>query len=239
MPSNKKSSKSSKEDKKLSVLLDVVIEHYINKGDPIGSKFLHTVEWVEYAPSTLRKYLNQLEQEWLVYQAYNSSGRIPTIEGMKAYVSSMIDSSQLPVPVTNYDFEVNTTRTGLRYLVETLSTYVDGVVTGFIRNDEYYFLWINKLLKWELLTESELVKYIIEFIESQGVVSVISSQMIKNHQIYHTFVQEDEKVVSIMYTKVIVNEYEAILSIIWPLRSNYKQNLDVLKQFVDSYKAKN
>jgi transcriptional regulator of heat shock response len=227
------------EHTKLSTLLDVVIEHYIDKWDPIGSKFLHTVEWVEYAPSTLRKYLHQLEQEWLVYQAYNSSGRIPTIDGMKAYVTSMIETSQLPVPVTTYDFEVNTTRTGLRYLVETLSTYVDGVVTGFIRNDEYYFLGINKLLKWEILTEWELVKYIIEFIESQRVVSVISSQMMKNSQIYHTFVQEDDKVISIMYTKIVVNDYEAILSIIWPMRSNYKQNLDVLKQFVDSYRIKN
>gem|GEM_PF-2264444 len=75
-----------------------------------------------------------------MYQAYNSSGRIPTIEGMKAYVGDMIESTQLPVPKTTYDFEVSTTRTGLRYLVETLSTYVDGVVTGFVRNDEYYFL---------------------------------------------------------------------------------------------------
>lgn len=224
------------EHTKLSTLLDVVIEHYIDKWDPIGSKFLHTVEWVEYAPSTLRKYLNQLEQEWLVYQAYNSSGRIPTIDGMKAYVTSMIETSQLPAPVTTYDFEVNTTRVWLRYLVETLSTYVDGVVTGFIRNDDYYFLGINKLLKWEMLTEWELVKYIIDFIESQRVVSALSWQMIRNHQIYHTFIQEDDKVISIMYAKIVVNDYEAILSIIWPMRSNYKQNLDVLKQFIDTYK---
>jgi len=60
---------------------------------------------------------------------------------------------QLPVPKTTYDFEISTTRTGLRYLVETLSSYVDGVVTGFIRNDDYYFLGINKLLKGEMLTE--------------------------------------------------------------------------------------
>lgn len=232
------SKKSPKEYSKLSTLLDVVIEHYIDKWDPIGSKFLHTIEWVEYAPSTLRKYLNQLEQEWLVYQAYNSSGRIPTIEGMKAYVGGMITESQLPVPTTTYEFEVNSTRTGLRYLVETLSTYVDGVVTGFIRNDDYYFLGINKLLQWDLLTQWELVKHIIEFIENQGVVAVISGQLMKNHQIYHTFVQEWEKVISIMYTKVVVNDYEAILSIIWPMRINYKQNLDVLKQFVDSYKGR-
>ncbi len=67
------------EDKLLS-LLGIVIDNYINKGDPIGSKFLHTLETLEYAPSTLRKYLNLLEKEGLVYQPYNSSGRIPTVQ---------------------------------------------------------------------------------------------------------------------------------------------------------------
>ena len=37
------------EDKLLS-LLGVVIDNYINKGDPIGSKFLHTLDTLEYAP---------------------------------------------------------------------------------------------------------------------------------------------------------------------------------------------
>lgn len=49
-------------DPKLLLLLDIVIEHYISKGDPIGSKFLHSLNDVQYAPSTLRKYLNVLEK---------------------------------------------------------------------------------------------------------------------------------------------------------------------------------
>ena len=52
-----------RQDEKLLALLDVVIDTYINKGEPIGSKFLNTLEDVEYAPSTLRKYLNILEKQ--------------------------------------------------------------------------------------------------------------------------------------------------------------------------------
>jgi CubicO group peptidase (beta-lactamase class C family) len=48
--------------------------------NPVGSKYLHTLEEVKYAPSTLRKYLNLLEENGLVYQPYNSSGRVPTVE---------------------------------------------------------------------------------------------------------------------------------------------------------------
>ena len=73
-------------------LLHVVIDNYISKGEPIGSKFLSTMEWSEmdYAPSTLRKYLQQLESSWLVYQPYNSSGRIPTVQGLSSYLDTFL-----------------------------------------------------------------------------------------------------------------------------------------------------
>ena len=70
----------AKKNPKLLWLLSIVIDTYINKGDPVGSKFLHSLELTDYAPSTLRKYLNQLEKDGLVYQPYNSSGRLPTVE---------------------------------------------------------------------------------------------------------------------------------------------------------------
>ena len=63
---------------KLLALLDTVIECYLDKGEPVGAKFLNSLEVVDYAPSTLRKYLNILEKQGMVYQPYNSSGRIPT-----------------------------------------------------------------------------------------------------------------------------------------------------------------
>ena len=40
---------------KLLALLDTVIECYLDKGEPVGSKFLNSLEVVDYAPSTLRK----------------------------------------------------------------------------------------------------------------------------------------------------------------------------------------
>jgi heat-inducible transcriptional repressor len=72
----------TKSNDTLLQILHVVIDHYITKGEPIGSKFLSTLEGTEmdYAPSTLRKYLHQLEESGMVYQPYNSSGRIPTVQ---------------------------------------------------------------------------------------------------------------------------------------------------------------
>ena len=69
-----------RQDEKLLALLDAVIDNYISKGEPVGSKFLHSLGDLEGAPSTLRKYLHVLEDQGMVYQPYNSSGRVPTIQ---------------------------------------------------------------------------------------------------------------------------------------------------------------
>lgn len=120
----------SKKNEKLREILDVVIENYLDKGDPIGSKFLHTLEDIDYAPSTLRKYLNMLEQDGLVYQPYNSSGRIPTREGISSYIDHYIDQkNNNKNELALLDMDTEMARNNLRYLVEKIGDIADGVVT--------------------------------------------------------------------------------------------------------------
>jgi heat-inducible transcriptional repressor len=112
-----------KQDEKLLSLLNVVIDTYVDKGEPVGSKFLNSLESVDYAPSTLRKYLNQLEKQGMVYQPYNSSGRIPTIEGLKFYLENYLAQ----IDEKNQE-EVGNVRNNMKDLVEMLGGLVDGVI---------------------------------------------------------------------------------------------------------------
>ena len=105
----------AKSDQKLLALLDVVIDNYINKGEPVGSKFLHSLEDAEYAPSTLRKYLNQLEKAGMVYQPYNSSGRVPTVQGLTTYIENFLVAQE-----EEKNVEVLKVRSGLKQLVESI-----------------------------------------------------------------------------------------------------------------------
>ena len=131
-----------KSDEKLLALLDIVIDTYINKGEPIGSKFLNSLEWIEDAPSTLRKHLNQLEKQWMVYQPYNSSWRIPTVDWLKLYIENYLQQME-----DMQSLEVDSARQNMKEMIEMLGWLVDWVIIGFLRNDEYYYLWVNNLLK--------------------------------------------------------------------------------------------
>ncbi len=213
-------------DKKLLALLDIVIDQYIDSGDPIGSKLLNSLENIDYAPSTLRKYLNILEGEWLLYQPYNSSGRVPTVNGLAIYLDSY-----LAIQEEQQSQEVESARKGLRQLVEDLGHIADGVVVGFLRNDEYYYLGINNLLKDSFKNEYDSTRYIVKFIEEKRIMQVLDSKMLKKNKVYYTFLEEkNDIVISCIYTKITLDEYEGIISIIWPSRVNYKQNLKILQK---------
>lgn len=227
----------TKSNDTLLQILHVVIDHYITKGEPIGSKFLSTLEWAEmdYAPSTLRKYLHQLESSGMVYQPYNSSGRIPTVQWLSTYLDTFL--AELTDPNTedesdNFSFEldIELARASLRGVTENLGRMVDGVVVGFLSNDEYYFLGINNLLTEQMREETETMRYIVDFIERKEIVDFLGTKIIKRWNVYYTFAQDGDKVLSCVYTKVSINDYDAIISIVWPSRVNYKKNLTVLKK---------
>lgn len=225
-----------KKNQKLLNLLSIVIDTYIDKWDPVGSKVLHSMELTEYAPSTLRKQLNMLEKEWLVYQPYNSSGRIPTIEWLSLYVDQLLQDEE--VEVTEWfqlAFDVNYARNGLRYIIETLGKLVDCAVVGFLRNDEYYFLGINNLLKHSSLSDMETTQYIVQYIEDKKIVPTLAGKVIKANKVYYTFLETGWHVISIVYTKINVNGYDGVISIVWPLRTDYKKNIHILKKFLEKY----
>jgi len=208
-------------------LLDLVIDQYISSWDPVWSKSLNSLDSVEYAPSTLRKYLNLLEKAWMVYQPYNSSGRIPTVTWLSTYIENYMSGD-----AEEQNVEVENARIGLKYLVENLWWVADGVVVWFLKSDEYYYLWMNNILKEDLKDEYDVTRYIIKLIETRGLVKEIDSKLLKRNKVYYTFIQDKKIIVSCIYAKIVVEEYEGMICIVWPMRVDYKRNVALLNKVV-------
>jgi transcriptional regulator of heat shock response len=84
---------------------------------------LNSLEWIEDAPSTLRKHLNQLEKQWMVYQPYNSSWRIPTVDWLKLYIENYLQQME-----DMQSLEVDSARQNMKEMVEMLGSLVDWVI---------------------------------------------------------------------------------------------------------------
>lgn len=129
---------------------------------------------------------------------------------------------------------LDSARQELKSLVEALGEVADGVVVGFIRNDEYYYLGINNLLRDDMIDEYSATRTIIRFIEEKKIVAFIDKKILKQREVYYTFVNDQDTLISCVYVKISLDGYDMVLSIVGPLRVNYKKNITILKKVLES-----
>ncbi|HID47006.1 MAG TPA: heat-inducible transcriptional repressor HrcA [Chromatiaceae bacterium] len=70
--------------------LKVLIERYIRDGQPVGSRTLAKDAGMELSPATIRNVMADLEDQGLITSPHTSAGRVPTVNGYRLFVDSLI-----------------------------------------------------------------------------------------------------------------------------------------------------
>ena len=76
-------------------LLRTLIAQYIRDGEPVGSRTLARQSGLDLSPATIRNVLSDLEEVGLISAPHTSAGRIPTAQGYRLFVDSLL---QLQAP---------------------------------------------------------------------------------------------------------------------------------------------
>lgn len=71
-------------------LLKVLVERYIQDGQPVGSRSLAREAGLNLSPATIRNVMADLEEMGLVASPHTSAGRIPTVKGYRFFVDSLL-----------------------------------------------------------------------------------------------------------------------------------------------------
>ena len=71
-------------------LLRVLIQRYIRDGQPVGSRTLSKDSGLELSPATIRNVMSDLEDMGLVSAPHTSAGRIPTPQGYRMFVDTLV-----------------------------------------------------------------------------------------------------------------------------------------------------
>ena len=71
-------------------LLKVLIQRFIQDGQPIGSRTLSKDAGLDLSPATIRNVMSDLEEMGLVSAPHTSAGRIPTPKGYRLFVDSLV-----------------------------------------------------------------------------------------------------------------------------------------------------
>jgi heat-inducible transcriptional repressor len=75
-------------------LLKVLIQKFIRDGQPVGSRTLSRDTAVELSPATIRNVMSDLEELGLITAPHTSAGRIPTAQGYRLFVDTLIRYKQ-------------------------------------------------------------------------------------------------------------------------------------------------
>ncbi|MCM2254823.1 MAG: heat-inducible transcriptional repressor HrcA [Vicinamibacteria bacterium] len=82
-------------DERRSEVLKTLIQLHVATGEPVGSESLSRVLSRRLSPATLRNIMADLERLGLLDHPHTSAGRIPTDEGYRTYVDSLMTQRPL------------------------------------------------------------------------------------------------------------------------------------------------
>ena len=75
-------------------LLKVLIQRFIRDGQPVGSRTLSRGSGIELSPATIRNVMSDLEDLGLIAAPHTSAGRVPTPQGYRLFVDSLVRYKQ-------------------------------------------------------------------------------------------------------------------------------------------------
>ena len=83
-------------DPRARQLLRTLIARYIRDGEPVGSQTLARHAGLDVSPATIRNILGDLEELGLLSSPHTSAGRVPTPQGYRVFVDSLLQLRPLP-----------------------------------------------------------------------------------------------------------------------------------------------
>ena len=82
-------------DPRARQLLRALVSRHIRDGEPVGSQTLARHSGLDVSPATIRNILASLEDAGLLAAPHSSAGRVPTAQGYRLFVDSLL---QLQAP---------------------------------------------------------------------------------------------------------------------------------------------
>jgi heat-inducible transcriptional repressor len=128
------------------LMLRALIDRYIRDGQPVGSRTLAREAGLELSPATVRNVMADLEDLGFVCSPHTSAGRVPTVQGYRFFVDTLLTVQPLDLrSVEKMRTRLASDRGGEpKNLVESASgllsgiTHLAGVVT-IPKHEHVYF----------------------------------------------------------------------------------------------------
>ncbi len=92
----KRSSMDKRLNERAQLLLKTLVERYIRDGQPVGSRTLSRDSGLSLSPATVRNAMADLEEMGLLVSPHTSAGRVPTAQGYRFFIDTLLQVEPLP-----------------------------------------------------------------------------------------------------------------------------------------------
>ncbi|NOR39723.1 MAG: heat-inducible transcription repressor HrcA, partial [Gammaproteobacteria bacterium] len=108
-------------------MLRALIDRYVRDGQPVGSRTLAREAGLELSPATVRNVMSDLEEMGFVCSPHTSAGRVPTVQGYRFFVDTLLTVQPLDNrAIENIRMELALDQTP-QDLVESASGLLSGI----------------------------------------------------------------------------------------------------------------
>ena len=237
------------ERKKL--ILKAVVDTYVEKCEPVGSKYLADYYNINLSPATIRSTMNELEQMGLLEQPHTSAGRIPSSLGYRVYVNNLMQSYKLTtVEIEQITENLNIKISRLDKIIEqagklissmtalmSVSTVLNNVLRE-INESQIYIDGAANLLNMPEYHDLERAKNLIKLLDNKNGITEIFSQSEKDR--LNIYIGEENKITSsgdssfIFKTFTLGDERLGAIGVMGPKRMDYSRIIAKLEYFAES-----
>lgn len=154
-------------------LFKLLVERFIEDGQPVGSRTLARDSELELSPATIRNVMADLEEMGLLYSPHTSAGRVPTVMGYRLFVDTLLRVNELKKSEIDRIAEEFSLHQDVQSLLERTSNMLSDITrfAGIVmmpRQDqhslkhvEFVSLSKNRILVVLVINESEIQNRII------------------------------------------------------------------------------
>lgn len=194
-------------------LLEAIIKYHIQEGESIASRTLEKKYGLGISSATIRNTMSDLEEIGLLKKNHISSGRIPTVEGYKAYLNELFKEKN-----TNYRNEVYKSLASQNFSLTEIYSKIAELISNFTNGLGFV---VEHSLENENVSNVKLV-YINE--REVAAVTVINEKIVKWSTI-------------LLNTAVVpemIDEMNAYLTKIVNISEKKEIKMDTITKFLES-----
>lgn len=151
-------------------ILQAVIDEYIGTAEPVGSRIISKNADLKLSSATIRNEMADLEEMGYLIQPHTSAGRIPSDEGYRFYVNSLMQRYQMGMEAImelQKAFQMRITQLDqiIRYAGRMASAMTD--YTTFVTSPEKKALKIRKIDLVPISQDKTMLIAVTDFVKSQ------------------------------------------------------------------------